>query len=122
MKFYKSVTFARTGSGADTIQVKINTADNINAGTICNLHKEIPSDEPEPEIPDLPEIPDTEVVPEEPQPPQPENEQEEPHEEPQIVTTVPETGVSASGYLWFLMMATSLINIVLLILKKEKEN
>ena len=122
VKFYKSVTFARTGSGADTIQVKINTADNINAGTICNLHKEIPSDEPEPEIPDLPEIPDTEVIPEEPQQLQPESEQEEPHEEPQIVTTVPETGVSASGYLWFLMMITSLISIVLLILKKEKEN
>ena len=126
VEFYKSVTFVRTGSSADTIQVKINTQDNLNAGVIQNLHKDVPADDPQPQIPDLPEFPGTEEEPEpetpEPVKPEPETEPVKPVPAPHKVPEVPETGASISGYLWCLAAVISLIMLICLISKKEKEN
>lgn len=122
VEFNKSVTFARPGSSADTIQVKINTLDNLNPEPILNLHKENPPHSPVPEIPPLPEFPGVHEEPEPEPVPTPEPEPEKPASEPPRVTEVPETGASAAGYLWFVTAVMSLISIICLVLKKEKEN
>ena len=45
VKFVKSVTHARADRSADTVQIKINSDDNINAGDIYN-DREKPQDTP----------------------------------------------------------------------------
>lgn len=121
-EFSKSVTFARQHTDSDTIQVKINTSDNLNAGIIFNRHKDvsvvdIPS---EPELP----LPEPEPVPQEPEPePEPEPEEilpepEQPEDIP--VAVVPETGDSSHINLWLITAAASLICLFYL-RKKEKE-
>ena len=58
MYFAKSVTFARQDREAETIQVKVNTFDNVNAGPVkndLNPPKETPEEPPkEPDIPYIP--------------------------------------------------------------------
>ena len=55
--FAKSVTLARQDTSARTIQIKVNSFDNVNAG-------EIENDKDKPEIPDTPPV--TPVTPEKP--------------------------------------------------------
>lgn len=52
VKFVKSVTHARADRSADTVQIKINSDDNINAGDIYN-DREKPQDTPY--VPGIPE-------------------------------------------------------------------
>lgn len=52
VKFVKSVTHARADRSADTVQIKINSDDNINAGDIYN-DREKPQDMPY--VPGIPE-------------------------------------------------------------------
>ena len=49
--FAKSVTLARQDSAAKTVQIKINTTDNLNSGEIKNDAKDVPKG------PDIPYIP-----------------------------------------------------------------
>ncbi len=51
MEFAKSVTFARQDSAAKTVQIKINTLDNLTSGEIRNDAKDVPKG------PDVPYIP-----------------------------------------------------------------
>jgi len=52
LDFVKSVTLTRQDSSAKTVQVKINTTDNLNSGEINNDAKDVPKG------PDIPYIPD----------------------------------------------------------------
>lgn len=63
LKMYRSVTMARQDSAAKTVQVKINTSDDLNAGDIENLAKDIPQgpDIPWTPTPDSPSIGTTAV-------------------------------------------------------------
>ena len=63
LEVYRSVTMARQDSAAKTVQVKINTSDDINAGDIENLAKDIPQgpDIPWTPTPDSPSIGTTAV-------------------------------------------------------------
>ena len=47
----KSITTARQDSSTKTVQVKINTMDDINAGTVKNEADEVP------DVPDIPNVP-----------------------------------------------------------------
>lgn len=51
LDFAKSMTFARQDSTAKTVQVKINTLDNLNSGEIRNDAKDVPKG------PDVPYVP-----------------------------------------------------------------
>ncbi len=57
-QLYKSITTARQDAGADTVQVKVHTLDNVNSSAILNLHEKpnppgMPPVEPLPDVPTL---------------------------------------------------------------------
>lgn len=45
---YRSITQARQDSAANTVRIKVNTVDNLNASAIENEHKDVPMPEPGP--------------------------------------------------------------------------
>ncbi|MBR5488279.1 MAG: VaFE repeat-containing surface-anchored protein, partial [Firmicutes bacterium] len=51
LEFVKSVTFARQDSAAKTVQIKINTLDNLTSGEIKNDAKDVPKGPNVPYIP-----------------------------------------------------------------------
>ncbi len=106
IEFVKSVTLARQNSDAKTVQVKINTLDNLNSSGIRNDARDVPK---KPGVPYVP-TPDNPVIETEPVPESTESSDTEPEsadtesETSEKEAEVPKTSDTAPVGLWILVM------------------